>query len=182
MRNNFKTTLALVVKCQKNKEKDSLVTLVTQEHGKILVAAKGVRQLKSSKKAYLQTGNLIKAHFVLTKGLPILTQAQLIGDASNIRCDLAQIRKFLLFIEIIDRLLVNEELSASLFQKIIYLHQLFLHQVSNITIKKHFLEILMILGYLDCQDEKSSIISQVNQILGTDLCTFKYLSLNPHYF
>ncbi len=181
MKNNTQTSLSLVIKCQKTQEKDLLVTLITQHEGKILVIAKGVRHLNSSKKAYLQTGNLIKSHLVQTKGLSILTQAQLVADASNVRHNLIQIRKFLLFMEILDRLLVNEELSAAIFQKIIYLHQLFLHQVSNSIIKQHFLEVLMLLGYLDCESKNQSIINQVNQILGIDLCTFKYLSLNPNY-
>ena len=94
--NNY---LALVIKTQRLHERDLIVTLLTREQGKITTVAKGVRHLSSSKRAFLEGGNLIHAQLITTKNWPLLTQAQLVADASSIRTDLIGLKKFLLFLE-----------------------------------------------------------------------------------
>ena len=168
--------MALVIKEQRTCERDLAVTLVTREQGKILVAAKGVRQIKSSKRAYLETGNLVHVQLVTTRGWPILTQAQLVASAAAIREDFTSVKKFLLFLEILDRLLVSEELSPALFQKIIYLRELFVQRAGNRLIQPHFEEVLALLGYANPQAQ-TSISQQVNQILDSPLHTYDYLSI-----
>jgi len=45
------------------REKDKLVTIFTQEKGKIPVLAKSVRSIKSKRLGILETGNLIKGDY-----------------------------------------------------------------------------------------------------------------------
>jgi DNA repair protein RecO len=167
--------LALVLKSRRSRERDLLVTLLTKRQGKILVVAKGVGHLHSTKRASLEAGNLIRAHLIETKGLPILTQCTLIGDSREVRGELVYLRKFLLFLEILDRLLVSEELSMELWQKVLYLRELFLKKLSNKVVRPNFLVVLEQLGYGG--GSESSIVGQVNQLLDSQLCSLNYLSL-----
>ena len=173
--NNF---LCLVLKSQASRERDLLVTLISREQGRVVVSARGARQLGSSKRAYLQAGNLVHVHLVETKGLPILTQAQLVADTLAVRTDLRQVKRLLLFLEILDRLLVGEELPAAQFQRIITLRELMVRGISNRVIKEHFEQLLASLGYYDERHGAEPIIAQVNSILDTRLRSFDYLSLD----
>ena len=171
------TYLALVLRCKKVNESDLMITLLTQQQGKISVLAKGVRKLRSSKKSSLETGNLISTYLVFTKGLPLLTQAVLISDASQVRLNLTALKNYFLLLEILNNLLVNEELSPVLFRQILYLREMFLRNLSRAIIKKHFLEILHHLGYLDSNDCDGSVSHQVTQIIGRNLHSFEFLTI-----
>jgi DNA repair protein RecO len=168
--------LALVIKSRRIHERDLLLTLLTPQQGKILVAAPGVRHLTSTKKAYLETGNLLHAQLVTTKGLPLLTQATLVTSAQPIRVHLASLRRFLQFIEILDSLFVNEELSPPIWRQILFLRELFLHQASRSSIQEHFSQLLATLGYSDQRPLVGSICQQVGEIIERPLHAYDYLS------
>jgi DNA repair protein RecO len=171
------THLALVIKCQRYRESDLFVTLLTKQWGRVVVIAKGVRKLTSTKRSFLETGNLIKTHLIHTKGLPILTQTELLSSTHEIRTDLSALRKFLLFMEILDHLLVNEQLPTPLFQKILYLRELFLKKLGNHLIRPHCHHLLKQLGYTDDHSSAANITQQVTHITKRQLCSFTYLSL-----
>ena len=93
-------TQAIVLKRINSGETDRLVTLLCQDSGKTLCVAKGVRKLKSSNRANLEPGNLVKVFLVETKGLPLLTQSQLLRDAAPVRRSLTGIRQLTEVLEI----------------------------------------------------------------------------------
>ena len=168
------TVLALVLRYHRGRERDLLVTLATREYGKITVAAKGVARLCSSKRPCLEIGNLAKVHLVETKGLPLLTQANVVSDTRAVRADLSSLRKFLLFMEILDRLLVSEELSPQFFHQLLYLRELFLQKVSNHTIRLKFAQVLQDLGFTHAP-APISISQQVSALFDQKLYSFEYL-------
>ncbi len=167
----------LVIKDAKTRENDLLVTLLTKEKGKLLVVAKGACKLNSSKRATLEPGNLVQAQLLETKGWPILTQAKLVSNTGEIRENLKDLRRLFLFLEILDLLLTEEEVSPPLWQKIIYLRELLLKGLSVKLIRKEFGEILSELGYIDEKQTVGSISALVSQITGTRLRTYEYLRL-----
>ncbi|HOI05010.1 MAG TPA: DNA repair protein RecO, partial [Candidatus Woesebacteria bacterium] len=71
---------AIVLKRRAMGETDRLLTLLTQDRGKLVVLAKGARRLTSSNRANLEPGNLIQAFFIETKSLTLLTQSRLLFD------------------------------------------------------------------------------------------------------
>ena len=174
---NTENILALVIKCQKSHDRDLLVTLLTAEHGKIITVAKGVCRLNSHKKPYLQSGNLIHVHLVQTKNWPLLTQATLVNEVATIRQDLNQLRRFLLFLEILDQIMVDEELDPTLFQKILYLRELLLQQVSNRLVQNQFQKILVDLGFTDNKKPLTSVSGLVSNLTNRQLHSYDYLRL-----
>lgn len=97
---NFNSS-GVVLKQSSVGETDRVVTLLTQEYGRLVSVAKGVRKLSSSKRAFLEPGNYVQAYFVKTKSLPLLIQAKLIEDCQHIRYNLTEIRKLTQFLEIL---------------------------------------------------------------------------------
>ena len=172
--------LALIIKTKRSRERDLLVTLVTQTQGRLVVAANGVRQLHSRKRAYLQSGNLVHLQLVTTKGLPLLTQATLVADTHSVHTNLAAVKRLLLFLEILDQVLVSEELSPALFRQILYLRELLLQGASNRLVRQHCYQFLSNLGFLDGRQltTSQSVTALVNQIVERELSTFSYFHLS----
>ncbi len=178
MKNRSVNHLALIIKSKKVHERDVILTILTKEHGKLTVVAKGVRQLNSSKKAYLEAGNLVNLQLIFTKGLPLLTQATLVSDTISLRTDFLSLKKLFLFLEILDCLLVNEQMSDSLWRQILYLRELLLKKLSTQVIQTQFKNLLIDLGFLDSVDQQHSVTHLVNQITSRQLCTYNFLQID----
>ncbi len=176
MKYKSRNLLAIVIKVKKSRESDLLVTLLTCELGKIITVAKGTCKLNSKKRPYLEPGNLVQVQLVKTKSWPILTQACLVGTIGETRFSLSRLRRFLLYLEIIDLLLTEEELSPHLFQQVLSLRELLLQNMNNQKIKESFQALLAELGYWDQQKEmQCSVSSLVSELTGRTLHSFEYL-------
>lgn len=175
---SFSTT-ALVLKRQAIGETDRLVTLLTDKRGKITCLAKGVRKIKSSQRAYLEPGNLIKAFLIHTKSLPLLTQSTLIDDLAKLRSNLVKIRQITQLLEIIDRLFVEEEIDLELFKKILHIRgDLMQAHCSKKQIKKNIAQLLIQLGYQDPAATKhQSILDYVAELSDRKMYSFDFLKI-----
>jgi DNA repair protein RecO (recombination protein O) len=171
--------VGIVLKRSNTGETDRVVSLLTREFGKIVTVAKGVRKLSSSKRAFLEPGNYVKAHFIQTKSMPLLTQATLIDDCSNIRDSLADIRKLTQLLEVIEKLFVEEELEDELFNKVLSLRQkIILKQASNGHIKLAMGNLIESLGYQHPNlSDHNSILDYVSQLADKPMRSFEYLSV-----
>ncbi len=167
----------LVIKTTKNHETDLIVTLLIGELGKVRVVAKGACKLNSTKKASLEAGNLVQVQLIETKSWPILTQVKLVESIGEARTDLHKIKRLFLFLEILDLIMTEEELSDFLWKKIIYLRALIVKNLSLKIVRQEFKEVLTELGYIDDRKEMASICSLVNEVTDSQLCTYKYLQI-----
>ena len=167
----------IVLKRNKVGETDRVISLLTQEYGKLVAVAKGVRKLSSSKRAFLEPGNLVKAYFIKTKSLPLLTQAKLINDCSQIRNDLVEIRKLVQFLEILEKLLVEDEMEKNLFFNILKLRQKIVDQkITNGQIKRELENLIEKLGYPHPRNtEFKSVLDYVSSLTNRPMRSFEYL-------
>ena len=167
----------IILKRNKVGETDRVITLLTQEYGKLVAVAKGVRKLSSAKRAFLEPGNLVKAYFVKTKSLPLLTQAKLINDCGLVRNDLVEIRKLTQFLEILEKLFVEDEVEADLFNNILELRQKISDQdISNGQIKKRLEDLIEKLGFPHPKETKySSVLDYVSSLTNRPMRSFEYL-------
>ena len=174
------TVSGIILKRHNTGETDRIVTLLTQELGKITVVAKGARKLNSSKRAVLEPGNLVKAFCVITSSLPLLTQATLISDTNTARESLLKMRQLHQFLEIIDQLFVEEEVSLELFQTILQVRAEIAASTSHIgKIRRLFEEILTQLGFHDPGTRIASILDKVSELTERPIRSYDYLVVKP---
>jgi recombinational DNA repair protein (RecF pathway) len=168
---------ALVIKRVSVGEADRIITLLTQESGKIAVVAKGVRKIKSSKRAFLEPGNLAKIFLIKTKGLPILTQARLVEDTSPIRDSLAKMRQLSQLLEIVDKLFVEEEVEDHVFELVMRVRKKILIG-SGVGLKKDLAQLIEWLGFPSLAESgHESILDYVSEITGQKMRSFEFLKV-----
>lgn len=160
-------------------ETDRVVRLLSRERGKITVIAKGARKMKSSKRAFLEAGNVIIAYGVVTKSLPLLTQAKLIEDCADIWTNLDKIRQLSQFLEILDRLFVEEELAPEVFEFILESrNEIVSTEKTKKTIVKRLEALIVHLGYQPLKDtQHSSILDYVSELSDRPMKSWKFLKI-----
>jgi DNA repair protein RecO (recombination protein O) len=170
----------IVLKRSNLGETDRLVTLITQEQGKITCVAKGVRKLNSSKRAYLEPANIVKAHLVRTKGMPLLVQARLLDDASLAKRGLGKIRQLTQILEIYDKLFVEDEIDPRTYRLMLEIRQALIeHKTAKI--RSHLGQLLLQLGYPTPDSSKHiSVLEYVQEIAERPMKSFEYLQVKNH--
>lgn len=179
MRSRQSNHEALVLKRHNVGESDRILTLLTQSFGSIAVIAKGARKMKSSKRSALEPGNIIRAHLIETKGMPILTQAQILEDSSHIRTSLVKIRQLYQLLEIIDVLMVEEELESELFALILEMRS---DIVNTMTTKTSLIEKLALfieyLGYQPLTETShTSVLDYVSALTNRPMKSWDFLTI-----
>ena len=175
---SFRLT-GLVLRRVNTGESDRIVTLLTQEEGKFVCVAKGVRKVTSSRGSSLEPGNVISGHFVKTKSLPIVTQLTLLSDTSSMTPSLARHRQLSLVLELFDRLFVEEELEPAVYAQALQMKDNVIHNRANATnLKQGFAQIITTLGYQDPAESKYASISEyVSALSDRKIRSFEFLSL-----
>jgi DNA repair protein RecO (recombination protein O) len=84
-------------------EADRILSLYTQNHGRISVIAKGIRRLSSKKRGHLEVFSHFKFQVARGRNLDILTEAEIINNFSGVRKSLAKASLAFYFMEVIGR-------------------------------------------------------------------------------
>lgn len=84
-------------------EADRILTIYTLEQGKIQVAAKGVRKIKSRKAGHLEPFTQVALYLAKGSGLPVVTQAEAIRTFDALRADLLKTAYAAYVVELVDR-------------------------------------------------------------------------------
>ncbi|PIR59100.1 MAG: hypothetical protein COU69_01775 [Candidatus Pacebacteria bacterium CG10_big_fil_rev_8_21_14_0_10_56_10] len=158
-------------------ETDQVVTTLSALRGKLRVVAKGSRQLHSTKRAALEPGNIVTAHCINTASMPLLTQARLTSSARQAATSLARLRRFHQLLEIVDRLFVEEELEAELYEFVLSIRRQLLEPAGRHHQARRQLEELVVrLGYPSlAQTSHRNVNEYVSQLTGRGLHSFEYL-------
>ncbi len=172
-------TQALVLKRKKVGETDRVVFLLSQEYGRFVSIAKGVRKLNSSKRAFMEPGNIVQAHFVRTKSLPLLIQARLISSTDNLRENLPHIRQLVQILEIYDKLFVEQEVAADLYRLVLEIRlDIIKKRAGNRQIQTKLNRLITQLGFPKADLNKyDSILDYVSEIAERPMKSFDYLQV-----
>lgn len=109
------STLAIVIGRRNYHEADRILTIFTENHGKIVVRAKGVRLGKSKRRGHIELFNTIKVQIVENRGFPVLAQTELIADRSSIKSDIKLLRIAYHLTELVSRLTPDNEKHEDVF-------------------------------------------------------------------
>jgi len=179
VKNKSFTVTGIVLKRINVGETDRIVNLLTQEFGKITVVAKGVRKMTSSKRAYLEPGNIIKAFCIETKSLPLLTQAALIEDCSLMKKDLSAYRSLNQLLEIFEKLFVEVELEPEIFHYTILLRRQVVSGKAPAKFVREILsKIIVQLGFQHPDESKyRNITDYISALSDSKIKSFDYLQV-----
>ncbi len=112
----YQTVQGIVINKKTYKEKDLLITLLTQSNGKIVALAKGATSIKSSRLSSLQLGNIIKAQIYTTNDFSWISEAQTITPFLQHRVSLVQLNLLFYFLELINALIADNQQIPNVFQ------------------------------------------------------------------
>lgn len=179
MKSKTFSVIGIVLKRVNVGETDRIVNLLTQEFGKITVVAKGVRKMSSSKRAYLEPGNIIKAFCVETKSLPLLTQATLIEDCSKMKQDLSAFRSLTQLLEIFEKLFVETELETETFHYALLLRKQIVAGKAPASFVREILGTIIVqLGFQHPDESKYNTISDyISALSDTKMKSYEYLQV-----
>lgn len=108
-------TEAVVLKKKSLLNKDYLVTLFSQEEGKIKAFAKGAKKITSRRLSHLQTGNLVEIIIHKKEDRSYLQETKLISGFSKIKDSQVKSKYLYCFIFILERLLAENQRDFSVY-------------------------------------------------------------------
>ncbi len=112
----FQNTLGIVVKTKVYRETDIFVTLLTPELGKIVVLAKGAKNIKSSRLGTLQLGNIIKAHLYQKNDFLWLSESISVSQFLHHQKSLTQLNLLFYVLEIINYFIAENQNIPGIYQ------------------------------------------------------------------
>ncbi len=173
-------TKAIVLKRSNYKEADRLVTLYTEDKGKITTIAKGIRKTTSSKRGHLELFNLVDIEAIDHKGWYILTQAQSIETFSKIKEDLTVTAYAYYISEIFEKLVTEDEPNDVLF-RLLRKTLTFIDKFPTLTLVNAFnLKLLKLLGFYSRSQTKNLaqyIVQYLNEI---EMSRYEFLSTRAY--
>lgn len=84
-------------------EADKIVAVFSKNYGKLVMIAKGVRRPKSRKRGALEVFSAIKFYAFKGRGMPVLTETELVQSFGEIRNDLNKVSVAYFFAETVSR-------------------------------------------------------------------------------
>ncbi|MFA6017328.1 MAG: DNA repair protein RecO [Patescibacteria group bacterium] len=165
MQINFKTE-AIVLKKKDLLNRDVLISLFTQDLGRLTVFAKGVKKITSRRSPHLQTGNLINVLLSHKHDHYYLQESELLSGFSELKKDEKKVNNLYSFLFVLERLLPEQQKETKTYN----LTKNFLIDLSksikpdSITVK-YLTDIMMQLGYLDKKISYPELRSLIEEII-----------------
>lgn len=168
---NFKLH-GLILKRTNFGEADKILTLFSQERGKIKVLAKGIRRIKSRRAPHLELFNQVELILHDRKTFSTITEAKVINNFSLLKSDL-KLSGYLFYLsEVIDKILPEHQHHPEIFSDLIST----LPDLNEDKVKKFVVELLWNLGYLPKGEyPKLGITDFVEQIVEKRIRSKKFL-------
>lgn len=177
-------TKAIIINKSDRGENDKLLTVYTEDYGKVNVLARGVGKVGSKLASQIDLLNFIEIGFAQGKAFKVLTSAVIENDFRGIKKDLEKFRSALHFSNLANRFSLFEESDGVIFD---VLHKAFLHleksDFSEMKMKlflRYFeLNFLSFLGY--CPPDKElpeSFLKKTGKIKKQDLDNLERLFLS----
>jgi len=109
----------VVLKRRNYGEADRMVTIYTRSQGKVTAMAKGVRKMASKKKGGLEPGMVSKCFFAETRGMPILTQVEIVDNYSGSNDNLTNMTQTFQILEVVDNLTPDNQANEEVYDLLV---------------------------------------------------------------
>jgi len=158
-------TEAVVLKKRDLLNKDVLISLFSEELGRLTVFAKGIKKITSRRSPHLQTGNLINILVSHKNDHYFLQESQLISGFSELKKVDDKVGQLYSFLFVLDRLLPEQQKET----KIYNLTKNFLIDLSKPSSKpviiEYLTETMKLMGYLDKKVGQTELKSLIEEII-----------------
>ncbi|HRN69701.1 MAG TPA: DNA repair protein RecO [Candidatus Woesebacteria bacterium] len=143
-------------------EKDLLVTIFTQEMGKLTVIAKGARSITSRRAAHLQTGNLITAQLSEFNERFYIQSSELVSGFMQLRTE-HKLNTLYLYLYIIDKLLPEKVEEHALYNvtKRFFIALSKEEEKPSLILQRSLQQMLTQLGYIEGTYSLSALLETV---------------------
>jgi hypothetical protein len=140
------TTDGLILKRKDFGEADRVLTVLTNRYGKISVIAKGVRKITSRRAGNIEVLNLVKLHLFKAKSYT-LSEAESIATFQKLKDNLTLSTTAFHIIELIDRLVPEEQKNERLFDLTIAVLKILEQNPRQIFVRSFEVKLLGLLGF-----------------------------------
>lgn len=159
----FKTE-GVVLKRKDFGEADRILTVFTNNRGKITVLAKGVRRITSRRAGNVELLNRVTMFLHQTKGMPILTEASSIDTFEKIKQDLTLSTYAYHILELVDKLTAENQENRSLYTELVEVLKRLEKKPRQILIRAFEAKILSNLGFISFKHFPSSNLDKIPQV------------------
>ena len=111
----YYSSKAIILRNRDYQEADRLVSVFTEQYGKIGAIAKGVKKPNSSLRACTQPFCYAQLYFYRGKDLSIITQGKLLDFFGRVRSNFSETIYVLYMLEMLDKILLEQERHTKLF-------------------------------------------------------------------
>lgn len=159
-------TEGIVLKKKNLPTQDMIVTIFTQEMGKIRILAKGVKKISSKRLPHLQTGNIINAVIYNSEKKLYLQETSLISGLSQIKKNSKKISFVYFYFHIIDRLLPENQQELEIYNAVKHFLIDLSKSASTIPLLERHLNILLKkLGYINKKGTLDELHKTVEELI-----------------
>ena len=162
---SFKTE-AVVLKKKDLLNKDVLISLFTQDLGRLTIFAKGIKKITSRRSPHLQTGNLINVLVSHKNDHYYLQESELVSGFSELKKEEKKVKQLYTFLFVLDRLLPEQQKETKTYNLTKnFLIDLSKSVKSDIITVKYLTDIMMQLGYMDQKVSYPELKSLIEEII-----------------
>lgn len=174
MQRKLFSSYGIVLSRRYHSEADAIITLLTDDYGKISVVAKGIKKLTSRKRGSVEPFSEIKFSAVETSGMAILTETEIIQSFAKIREDLKKISVAYYFSELINKVSMEDGNHENLYVLLLdYLKKL--EKTDKLkTLRFNFAKDLLVnLGFWPEEQEMNDVDFNVEKIIEKSLFSLR---------
>ena len=159
-------TEAIVLKKKDLLNKDVLISVFSQELGRLTVFAKGVKKITSRRSPHLQTGNLVNVLVSHKNDHYYLQESELISGFSELKKDEKKVKQLYTFLFVLDRLLPEQQREIKIYNLTKNFFIDLTKSIKSIVILDDYLiQIMKLMGYLDKKVSKHELKSMIEEII-----------------
>lgn len=156
-------TEAVVLKKRDLLNKDVLISLFTEDLGRLTVFAKGVKKITSRRSPHLQTGNLVNVLISRKNDHYYLQESQLISGFSELKKEEKKVSQLYSFLFVLDRLLPEQQKEIKIYN---LTKNFFIDLTKSRTVILSYLnETMKLMGYLDKKVSQTELKSLIEEII-----------------
>ena len=151
----YANTHAIIIKRRNHREADRMLTLYTEDLGKVTALAKGIRKIDSKRKGQLELLNEINVQLVEGKLWYIVAQVELLESFRELKSSLETTQWAYYISEITEKIIPENEQNENLYKMLKKTYQFIQEYKSFDIVNAYNLKLLKMLGYYSDQEMKN---------------------------